>query len=136
MYKLIIEAKTKLNLPNGSSIILNKGDVLEFSQISEEKKDTSVSEEHFLIADTDWRYDHNNGLFYTTIISKYLDRVDSAHISPDMILDVNMSRRLKEFIISSLKFQSIGGNRVKLTTSDLQIPSSLSIDVVFIRNNK
>ena len=48
MYTLMIDIKTKLELPNGQIILLEKGDKLKFSTINdkEEKKET-ISEEHF-----------------------------------------------------------------------------------------
>ena len=136
MYTLMIDIKTKLELPNGQIILLEKGDKLKFSTINdkEEKKET-ISEEHFLINALDWDKDNlnfNNNNRYAIIESRFLDRVDSAHLSPDMYLDKKTSIQIKYLKIRHIPET----NKIKLEVPDLyfyDLPNS--IDIVFIKSN-
>ena len=136
MYTLTIDIKTELELPNGQIILLEKGDKLKLSSINykEDKKET-ISEEHFLTKDLDWdmsglSFDNNNK--YAIVESRFLDRVDSAHLSPDMYLDKKTSKEIKYLKITHIP----GTNKIKLEIPGpyfYSLPNS--IDIVFIKFN-
>ena len=132
MYALDIGAKTELKLPNGQSILLEKGDRLEFILIEEKEEKDTISEERFLTRTLYWENDSDFNSKYAIIQSKFLDRVDSAHLSPDMYSDRRTTIQVKYLEIT----QIAETNMVKLriaTQFFYDLPEAL--DIVFVRAN-
>ena len=131
-YALDIGYKTDLKLPNGKRIILNEGDKLEFTMIDDRDEKETVVEERFYINKLDWRDDLMHGIKYTIAESRYLDRIDKAHINPDMLINKHGSRELGYLRMGILE----GTNKIKISIPSgkfYSIPEA--IDIILIRDN-
>ena len=131
-YALDIGYKTDLKLPNGKHIALKTGDKLEFTMIDDRDEKETVVEERFYIDKLDWRDDIMYGIKYAIAESRYLDRIDRAHVSPDMLINKHGSRELGYLEMGIIE----GTNKIKIS-----IPSSKfysipeAIDIILVRDN-
>lgn len=131
-YALDIGYKTDLKLPNGKHIALKDGDRLEFTMIDDRDEKESIVEERFYVNRLDWKDDLMYGIKYTIAESKYLDRIDKAHISPDMLINKTASREFGLLEIGILE----GTNKIKISIPSgkfYNIPDAL--DIILIRDN-